>query len=171
MYGALKTNISQTCKGFAESKYLLCHMKHMGFHQFFLQTIPSKESFCGHDYGRVFPAAAKCLQHSHFPSGWGSASLPLISPEVPFPHMDRTPLQKWPALGIVASRSPSCPTMWLLGKDVSRTFMFIPLLPCSLEGIPFQLWTVIRYKGPEWNGLQECVPRDKKGICWAFVRL
>lgn len=56
-------------------------------------------------------------------------------------------------------------------KDVSRTSMFIPLLPCSLEGIPFQLWTVICYKGPEWNGLQECVPRDKKGICWAFVRL
>lgn len=56
-------------------------------------------------------------------------------------------------------------------KDVLRTSVFIPLLPCSLEGIPFQLWTVICYKGPEWNGLQECVPRDKKGICWAFVRL
>lgn len=51
-----------------------------------------------------------------FPWGWGSASLPLCSSEVPSIYIARYGLdsvQDWPASGIVASRSPRrCDFLW-----------------------------------------------------------
>lgn len=59
-------------------------------------------------------------------------------------------------------------------EAVSGSSMFVPLLTCSLEGIPLQLWTceedTLERVRMQW-ALEWHAPWDKKGVYWALVRL
>lgn len=84
------------------------------------------------------------------------------------PGMDWTLFKDWPASRIAASRSSPCDFLWRGVKNLCWYYFFLWVLR---EWIPFQLWTVICYKGSEWNGMQEWhVPCDKKDIYWWFAR-
>lgn len=87
------------------------------------------------------------------------------------PGMDWTLFQRLTCLwnsGLQISQNPHKVTSC---EDVSRSSMSVPLLPCSLEGKPLQLWTWTRYvtRGlRKWPTGMTCALRQERstpGIC------
>lgn len=128
----------------------LCHMEHTGLHQFLFAKVPIEVTiffFFLNILRNVFSYSCRKPPTAQFHQG---EALPLFCYAVQrslmytLPGMDWTLFQRLTCLwnsGLQLSQNPHKVTPC---EAVSRSSMSVPLLPCSCEGKPLQLWTWTR---------------------------